>query len=147
MIRPHFHSGTGSRPRAKTIAYLGRYVLALLLFNLSACSSYQTVNIEKSIRHNTPNGVEIGSLVKVTTLDRKTTTFRVMDMNDEGLGGNTGFYRYADMKSLKVERAKQNKGDAAVWVWSILGLAALVALIANADSVSVCSPPCESPQP
>lgn len=129
------------------MAFLGRYLLALMLFNLTACSSYQTVSVDKSMRQGAPSGVEIGNLVKVTTLDRKTDTFRVMDITEEGLGGNTGFYRYENMKSLKVQRPGKKGNDAAVWIWSIIGLAALIALIGSADSVRVCSPPCENPQP
>lgn len=131
----------------RPFSFLARYLLALLLFNLSACSSYQTVSVDKSMRQGAPSGVEIGSLVKVTTLDRKTDTFRVMDITNEGLGGNTGFYRYENMKSLKVQQPGKKSSETAAWVWGIIGVAALIALIASADSVRVCSPPCESPQP
>lgn len=135
------------RSRGRPLAFLARYLLALLLFNLSACSTYQAVSVEKGMRHSPPPGIEVGSLVKVTTLDRKTDSFRVMEITDEGLGGNTGFYRYENMKTLKVDRPEQNKGEWVAWFWGIVGVAALVALIGSADSVRVCSPPCESPQP
>lgn len=131
------------RTRSASLAFLGRYLLALLLFNLTACSSFQTVSVDKSMRQGTPPGVEIGSLVKVTMLDRSTDTFRVMEMNEEGLGGNAGFYRFEDMRTLKVDRPNQNKGEAAAWIWGVILLGGLIALIANADAVRVCSPPCE----
>lgn len=134
-----------SQTRVVPLAFLGRYLLALLLFNLTACSSFQTVSVDQTMRQGAPPGVEIGSLVKVTTLDRKTDTFRVMEMNEEGLGGSTGFYRFEDMRTLKVDRPSQNKGEAAAWVWGLIALGALIALIANADEVRVCSPPCEDP--
>ncbi len=145
--RLHASIAPDTRPRFAPLAFLGRYLLALLLFNLAACSSFQTVNVDTSMRQGAPPGVEIGNLVKVTMLDRSTDTFRVMEMNEEGLGGSTGFYRFEDMRTLKVDRPNQNKGEAAAWVWGIIALGALIALIANADAVRVCSPPCEEPRP
>jgi hypothetical protein len=130
-------------PNATT--FLSRCLLAVLVFSLAACSSYQTVSVEQGLQQGSPPGVDFGSLVKVTTLDRKTDTFRVTEINADGLGGNTGFYRYDNMKSLKVDRSQQKKGERTALAWSLIGLAALIALIANADSVSVCSPPCSEP--
>lgn len=128
---------------------LTRYVLCLLMLNLAACSSMQPVNIEHAMQSDKARGIDYGSLVKVQTLDRKTIKFRVTEITREGLGGNQGFYRYEDMKSLKVENPNSNKNDSTLaWVLGILGIAALIALAANADSVSVCSsPPCPQPQP
>ena len=78
--------------------------------------------------------------VQVKTLDRKTIKFRVTEITAEGLGGNKGFYRYEDMKSLRVENPHSKTNDNTLsWVLGALGVAALIALIANADSVSVCS--------
>ncbi len=125
-----------------------RLVLALLLLNLAACSSYQTVNVESAMRNSPPPGVDFGSLVKVTPMKGRTDSFRVTEITPEGLGGNTGFYRYEDMKRLQVDKPGSNDGQALSVTLTILGLAALVALIANADSVSVCSPsPCPTPPP
>ncbi len=129
--------------------FLKRYVLSLLLLNLAACSSMQPVNIESAMQSDKARGVDYGSLVEVKTLERKTARFRVTEMTDQGLGGNKGFYRYADMKSLKVENPHSGNNDNVLaWVLGALGIAALVALVANADSVSVCSPsPCPQPTP
>jgi hypothetical protein len=98
------------------------------------------------LRH-AARGIDYGYLVKVKTLDRKTVKFRVTEMTHEGLGGNKGFYRYEDMKSLSVENPHANKNDNTLaWILGALGVAALIALVANADSVSVCSaPPCPQP--
>ena len=129
--------------------FLKRYFLSLLLLNLAACSSMQTVNVESAMQSTKVRGIDYGSLVEVKTLDRKTIKFRVTEITKEGLGGNKGFYRYEDMKSLRVENPNSNKNDSALaWVLGVLGAAALIALIANADSVSVCSsPPCPQPTP
>ncbi len=135
-------------PLRPTLRFLSRYALCLLLFNLAACSSYQTVNIERAMNQPAPPGVDFGSLVKVTPLQGRTVSFRVTEMTPEGIGGGGGFYRYEDMKTLKVDKPGSNDGQALSVVLGILAVGALVALIANADSVRVCSPsPCESPSP
>jgi hypothetical protein len=127
---------------------LPRCLLAILLFNLTACSTYQTVSIERAMNQPAPPGVDFGSLVKVTPLEGRTVSFRVTELTPEGLGGSGGFYRYEDMKSLKVDKPGSNDGQALSWVLGILAVGAVVALIANADSVRVCSPsPCENPPP
>jgi len=120
------------------------YFLCLILFNLAACSTMQTVSIENAMQYSSARGVDYGSLVEVKTLDHRTAKFRVTEMTEEGLGGNSGFFRFEEMKSLRVENpdAKSN-GNAWTYVLGALGVAALIALIANADSVKVCSPsPC-----
>ena len=123
-----------------------RYLLALLVLNLAACSSLQPVSIESAMQYSPPRGVDHGSLVEIKTLDKRTVKFRVTEITDDGLGGKPGFFRYEDMVSLKVEAPKSNSNDTWMIIGGILGAAALVFLIANADSVRVCSPaPCESP--
>ena len=99
--------------------FLKRYVLSLLLLNLAACSTMQPVNIEYAMQSDKARGIDYGSLVEVKTLDRKTIKFRVTEITREGLGGNKGFYRYEDMKSLRVENPNSNKNDSALaWVAS-----------------------------
>ena len=129
--------------------FLKRYLLSLLLLNLAACSTMQPVNIEHAMQSEKARGVDYGNLVKVKTLDRKTIKFRVTEMNRDGLGGNKGFYRYEDMKSLSVEDSRSDKNDTVLaWVLGVLGVAALIALAANSDSVSVCSSqPCPPQSP
>jgi hypothetical protein len=128
--------------------FLKRYILCVLLFNLAACSSMQTVNVEQAMQNPSPRGIDYGSLVEIRTLDKRSAKFRVTDITEEGLGGSKGFYRYEDMKSLRVEnKNSNNKDDTLAWVLGILGVAALVALVASSDSVAVCAPaPCE-PRP
>lgn len=124
--------------------FLKCYFLSLLLLNLAACSSMQTVNMETTMQTSHARGVDYGSLVQVTTLAGKTAKFRVTDITDEGLGGNRGFFRFEDMRNLRVENVHHDSTETALtWALGIVGVAALIALVANADSVRVCSPsPC-----
>jgi hypothetical protein len=126
--------------------FIKHYLLALLVFNLAACSTFQPVSIERAMKNSLPASVDYGSLVQVKMLDKSTDKFRVTVINDDGLGGNKQFYRYENMASLKVEGPNDKNGNATAIILGILGTAALVFLIANADSVRVCSPsPCETP--
>ena len=128
----------------QSMTFLKRYFLALLVFNLAACSSLQTVSIESAMRNSPPPGVDYGSLVAVKTLAGETAKFRVTAINADGLGGNTGFYRYEDMASLRVEAPAREGTGLGTILLGVLGVAALVFLISSADSVTVCSPaPCE----
>ena len=124
--------------------FLARYVLCLLLLNLAACSSMRTVDLQRAVQTSNARGVEYGRLVKVETLDDRTVKFRVTEMDQTGIGNGDEFFRYAQMKSLRVEDPHSNTRETtANWILGILGAIALVALVANSDSVSVCSPsPC-----
>ena len=123
--------------------FFKRYLLSLLVLNLAACSTLQPVSIESAMQYSPPRGVDYGSLVEVKTLDQRTVKFRVTEITDDGLGGKQGFFRYEDMQNLRVDNPRQSKGNTANYLLGVLGFIALIALIANADSVSVCSPgPC-----
>lgn len=124
--------------------FLKHYVLSLLLINLVACSSLQPVSIESAMQNSSARGIDYGSLVEVKTLDNRSSKFRVTEMTGDGLGGNAGFFRFEDMKSLRVENpAAKNNDNAWTYILGAVGIAALVFLVANADSVTVCSPsPC-----
>ena len=123
----------------KRSIFLRQYLLALLVFNLAGCSSWYTVSVESGMQYSPPPGIDYGSLVEVKTLDKRTVKFRVTDITDEGLGGNQGFFHYEDM---------QKEGNTAAYILTALGVIALIALVANADSVAVCSPsPCPTPDP
>jgi hypothetical protein len=128
------------------MTFIRYYLLALLVFNLAACSTLQPVSIERAMKNSPPAGVDYGSLVQVKMLDKSTAKFRVTVINADGLGGSEKFYRYENMASLKVEGPNNNNGNATAIILGILGAAALIFLVANADSVRVCSPaPCERP--
>ena len=118
-------------------------LLALLLLNLAACSSYRDVRIESAMGTTAPPGVYEGSLVKVETFYGAKDSFRVTRFTEEGLGSSNVFYRYEDLRKLQVEKSDADSTQTWSVVLGIIGLAALVALVANADSVAVCSPsPC-----
>jgi len=127
--------------------FVNRYVLCLLLTNLAACSTMQPVNIENAMQSSSARGIDYGSLVEVKTLDNHRFKFRVTEITQEGLGGSQGFYRYENMKSLRVENHSANNSDKTVaYILGALGIVALIALVANADSVAICSPsPCPEP--
>ena len=127
--------------------FLKRYLLSLLLLNLAACSSMQTVNVESAMQSTKVRGVDYGSLVEVKTLDKRTVKFRVVDITQEGLGGNQGFYRYEDMQSLRVENPNAKNNDNTLsYILGTLGAIALIALAISSDSVAICSPsPCPEP--
>ena len=128
------------------MTFIRYYLLALLVFNLTACSTLQQVSVEDAMRKSPPRGVDYGSLVQVKTFDKKTAKFRVTVINADGLGGKQNFYRYEDMASLKVDAPKSDNSDTWMIIGGILGAVALGILISNADSVSVCSPsPCDRP--
>lgn len=122
--------------------FLKCYVLSLLLLNLAACSSMATVNLENTIQTSYARGVDYGSLVHVKTMDKRSAKFRVTDITEEGLGGNEGFYRFDEMKSLKVDVPGNNDTTMEI-VLGVIAVIALIALAANSDSVTACSPsPC-----
>jgi hypothetical protein len=128
------------------MTFIKHYLLALLVFNLAACSNLQTVSVENAMKNSPPRGVDYGSLVHVETLDKKTAKFRVTVINADGLGGSDEFIRYEDMASLKVEQEQKGNSEAGTIILGILAAAALVFLIASADSVAICpTSPCESP--
>ena len=103
----------------------------------NAMSAMQKVNVETAMQSAHPRGIDYGSLVEVRTLDNQRARFRVTEISREGLGGRDGFYRYEDMKSLRVENP--NAGSDSTWhyILGALGIAALVALALSADSVAV----------
>jgi len=126
---------------------LSRYILALLVFNLAACSSMQAVSIENAMDYSPPRGVDYGSLVEVKMLDKREAKFRVTEITPDGLGGKPGFFRYEDMESLKVESAESEVNWGAV-LGAVAAIAALVLLIDNADTVTLCSgTPCPTRDP
>ena len=129
---------------ARMLRFLLRYLLCLLLLNLAACSTMQTVDLQRAVQTSNARGVEYGLMVDVRMLDGERAKFRVTEMTDDGIGNDDGFYRYAEMESLKVENPNSNAGeDTLAWVLGAIGFAALIALAVNSDSVKVCSPsPC-----
>lgn len=109
---------------------------------LAACSSMQAVSVHDLAEQSTPAEIRAGDRVEVITHSSEKFEFNVTEIDDQGLGGEFGFIAYDDMRRLRVNRPGGSP-EVPGWLWGALGVAAAIALIANADSVSVCSPsPC-----
>ena len=114
-------------------------ILALLLLNLTACSSMQMVSISDLEDPDIPSEIQHGDRVEVVTRDNEKMEFAVTNINTEGIGGKFGFIPFENIRRVRVQQSGSNGETSLTWLWGILGAAALVALIASADSVSVCS--------
>jgi hypothetical protein len=125
---------------------MARFILAALLINLCACSGMQTVSVSELREGEAPAEIRPGDRVEVITRDNEKMEFSVTEINDLGVGGKFGFIPYDHMRRLQVRRPGSGGGQNTGWLWGAIGVAALIALIASADSVAVCSPgPCPIP--
>lgn len=116
-----------------------RLFLALLVVHLAACSSLQTVAI-RDVRPNTENSpVQVGDRVEVETRENEKLDFVVTDITDDGLAGQFGFVRFDDIRRLSVHRPGEADDDTITWILGAVGVAALIALVVSADSVTACS--------
>ena len=107
----------------------------------------QPVRVSDLQGNAAPAEVREGDRVEVITRDSEKFEFSVTELNELGLGGKFGFIPYERMRKLSVREPGGNWDNAGYWAGALLGVALFVALIANADSVSVCSPgPCPSPE-
>jgi hypothetical protein len=114
-------------------------ILALLLLNLTACSGMQTVSIQNLENPDIPSDIQHGDRVEVITHDSEKMEFAVTDITTVGIGGKFGFIPYDNIRRLRVQRPGSTGGQSTTWLWGVLTAAVLVALVASADSVSVCS--------
>lgn len=122
-------------------------LLSILVFHLSACSSMQSVSVQDVQRQDENSPVQIGDKVEVITMDSEKMTFVVTDITDKGIGGKFGFIPFENIRRLMVNVPGSSDSRSYAWLWGILGVAALFALAASSDSVSVCSlPPCPRPE-
>ena len=123
-------------------------ILSLLLLHLAACSSMQTIPLQDLQGRHASSALQIGDRVELDTTHNETLDFAVTDITEDGLSGKFGFIPYQDIRRLRAHRAGSGEGENLSWLWGALGLAALVALIVSADSVTFCSgTPCQPPQP
>ena len=120
-------------------AFTRNYLLALMVFNLTACASMQTVDVGNAMRYPPPVGIDIGSLVEIKSLDDRRLKFRVTNVTNLGLNGKYGFIAYEDMAQLKVDTSIRNEGKTTAYILGALGVLAVIALIDSADSVHVCA--------
>ncbi|MDT8320367.1 MAG: hypothetical protein RQ826_07550 [Xanthomonadales bacterium] len=123
---------------------LKRIVLSLLLLHLTACSGMQPVSIHDLRDPQVDPPLRVGDRVEVITRDSEKLEFAITEIDHDGLRGSFGFVPYDDMRRLRVRRTGGSAEDYE-WVWIMVGVAALIALVASADSVTACSPgPCPS---
>ena len=124
-----------------------QFILSLLLIHLAACSGMQTIPVQQVENPGESSPLQIGDRVEVLTHSNEKLDFAVTDITAEGLAGKFGFIPYGDIQRLRVRRPGQAKGNNMAWLWGVLGVAAMVALISSADSVTVCSgSPCPQPE-
>ena len=120
-----------------------RVLLSFLILHLAACSSMQPVNLHDVAGDESPAEIREGDRVEVVTKEGEKFEFDVTQLNASGLGGKFGFIPYERMRSLSVLRPDSGSGDNLAWLWAVLGIAVVVVVVSNADSVRVCSPgPC-----
>jgi hypothetical protein len=120
-----------------------RLFLALLVILLAGCSSMQSVRVSDVRGNEAPAEIREGDRVEVTTRVGERFEFSVTEINALGLGGEFGFIPYENMRQLRVRRPASAGDGGLEWLWAVLGAAIVIAVIASADSVSVCSPgPC-----
>ena len=119
------------------------FLLVLIIFNIAACSSMQTIDVDSAMRYSPPPGVDIGSLVEVKMLDGRRLTFRITDIYEQGVDGKFGLVAWEDMEQMKVDVSRQNEGQTKSYIFGVLGIIAFIALIDSADTVNICTPtPC-----
>jgi len=124
-----------------------QFILSLLLTHLAACSGMQTIPLQEIQRPGENSPLQIGDRVEVVTRDNEKLDFAVTDITTEGVAGKFGFIPYQHIRRLSVHRPGHRNDNNLAWLWGLLGVAAVVALISSADSVTVCSgTPCPQPQ-
>jgi len=108
----------------------------------------QTVSIQDVRREGGQGEIQVGDRVEVVTRDREKFEFAVTDIDSQGIAGKFGFIPYENISRLSVRRRGNAGNHSWTWLWGVLGAAALVAIVASADSVSVCSgTPCPPDNP
>ena len=122
-----------------------RLLLSFLVILLAGCSSMQPVRVSDVRGNEAPAEIREGDRVEVTTRVGERFEFSVTEINALGLGGEFGFIPYENMRQLRVRRSGSAGDGGLEWLWAVLGAAVVIAIIASADSVSVCSPGPERP--
>jgi hypothetical protein len=106
---------------------LKNYILALLVFNLSACATVHSVPLPSP--GTVPSSINIGDQVKVITLDGNKHKFAVTKIDITGIGRYAVFFPYTEIKSISVRQASSDSPyiTAIVVGAVVLGLLALLA--------------------
>lgn len=113
--------------------------ISILMVLLTACSSMQSIEVQDVQQQGDRGEIQVGDRVEIVTRNDEKLAFAVTDIGTEGIGGKFGFIPYHNMRSLKVKRPGRAGEESYGWVWALLGVAALAALVVSADSVTVCS--------
>jgi len=122
-----------------------RALTILLCLQLAACTTLQPVSLRGLEPGAAPGEVREGDRVEVVTTDRERFEFTVEQIDGLGIGGKFGFIPWERVSKLGVRRPGGSAEDF-YWVWALVGAAVIVAVVANADSVRICSPgPCPNP--
>lgn len=110
---------------------VGRFLLALLLFNLTACSTMHTVKVPGT--GSMPDDVYHGSKVELVTIGGEEYKFTVTLLTGQGIGGDPGFFTYPEISSLKVMTSEESSRT----FWAVLlGIAAAALLIVAVQSAA-----------
>ena len=104
----------------KTSIPLARYLLALLLLNLAACSTMQPVALPEN--GYAPDSVVIGSQVELLTTEGAIYRFAVTEINEAGVGGEPGFFPYSEIETLQVREAGEGTVLVAIVITVALGM-------------------------
>jgi protein involved in temperature-dependent protein secretion len=115
------------------------FFLCLLIVHLAACSSMQPISVQDVQAQGEESGLYLGDRVEIITNDSEKLDFAVTDITKDGIGGKFGVIPYANIRSLKVKRPGSSEDSSLTWLWAVLGIVAVGAIVASADSVTVCS--------
>lgn len=85
----------------RTLHIFATYLLALLLFNLSACATMEPVAVPGN--GFAPEAVDVGSRVELQTRDGAQHAFTVTEINGQGVGGEPGFFPFDTIETLQVK--------------------------------------------
>jgi hypothetical protein len=105
------------------------YLLALLVFNLSACATVHSVSLPSP--GTVPSNISTGDRVEVITLDDEKHKFSVTRIDSSGIGSHSEFYLYTDIKRIGLRQANN---DVLYKVLVVAGVAFAVAASVNGIS-------------
>ena len=108
---------------------LKNYILALIVFNLSACATVYSVPPPSP--GTVPSGLHLDDRVEVITLDGDKHKFVITKIDGTGIGGSAEFFAYTDIKHIRLRVAS---GPSPSTVAKVAGLVALAITVSTAAS-------------
>ena len=103
------------------------YMLALLVFNLSACATVYSVPPPSP--GTVPSGLRLDDRVEVITLDGDKHKFVITKIDSTGIGGSAEFFAYTEIKSISLRQASSPSPST---VAKVAGLVALAITVSRA---------------